>query len=87
MIVQLHAPAAVQTEKNPGVHWVWGCLGHRAGLDILRKRKISVLPGFRLQYCGSIIVIMIIISFVNGIYICIPETLHGTYVTLNLFCV
>ena len=76
MIVQLHAPAALHPENNPGVHWVWGCLGHGAGLDILKKRKISVLPGFKLQYCGPIIVIMII-SFVNGIYSCIPETLHG----------
>ena len=41
MIVQLHAPAALPPEKDPGAHWVWGCLGPTAGLDVLKQRKIS----------------------------------------------
>jgi hypothetical protein len=27
-------------ERDPGAHWIGGCVGHRAGLDAVVKRKI-----------------------------------------------
>jgi len=32
---------ALPTGKNPGNHEIGGCMGARAGPDILEKRKIS----------------------------------------------
>jgi len=88
MIVQLHAPAALPPEKDAGAHWIWSCLGHRASLDVLKLRKIS---SFCLDSDYAILAPLLLswlfISFVNYIYICIPETLHDTYVTLYIICI
>jgi hypothetical protein len=38
---QLHAPAALHPkERDPGTHWIGGCVGPRAVLDAVVKRKI-----------------------------------------------
>ena len=44
---QLHAQAASCPGKNAGTHWVWSCVGPRAGSDVLEKRKIFVPTGVR----------------------------------------
>jgi hypothetical protein len=37
-----HAPATLTLrERIPGAHWMRGWVGHKAGLDIVEKRKIS----------------------------------------------
>ena len=38
---QLHAPAGLSPGKNPGTDSVGSGVRHRAGVDILEKRKIS----------------------------------------------
>jgi hypothetical protein len=38
---QLHAHAAFPPEETaPGLHWLWGWVGFRSGLDDVEKRKI-----------------------------------------------
>jgi hypothetical protein len=37
---QLHAPAALPQGKEPGTHWIGGCVGPRASLDTVVKGKI-----------------------------------------------
>jgi len=40
---QLHAPVALPPGKEPPVtHWIGGCVGPRAGLDAVVKKKISL---------------------------------------------
>jgi hypothetical protein len=43
---QLHAPAALHPgERVPGIHWIGGWVGPRAGLDAVTKReKFLPLP-------------------------------------------
>jgi len=38
---QLYAPVILTPGKNAGTHWRGGSVVHRAGLDVLEKRKIS----------------------------------------------
>jgi hypothetical protein len=46
---QLHAPAALLPgERAPGIHWIGGWLGPRAGLDDMKKRKFLTVPGLEL---------------------------------------
>jgi hypothetical protein len=49
---QLHAPAALPPgkEPSPGIHWVGGLVGPRAGLNTMEKRKILTLAG--IDPCG-----------------------------------
>jgi hypothetical protein len=35
-------------ERAPCTHWIRGCVGRRAGLDDVEKRKILTLPGLEL---------------------------------------
>ena len=42
---ELHVAAALYTGKNPVTYRVRGWVGSVAGLDILEKRKVSVLIG------------------------------------------
>jgi hypothetical protein len=44
---QLHVPAAALPEKEPGIRWIGGWVGPRAGLDAVAKRKIPVPGGNR----------------------------------------
>jgi hypothetical protein len=38
---QHHAPAALYPRgKDPGTHWIGGCVGPRTGLDAEARRKI-----------------------------------------------
>jgi hypothetical protein len=37
---------------NPGIHWIGGWVGPRAGLDDVEKRKSFTLPGLELQPFG-----------------------------------
>jgi hypothetical protein len=38
---QIHDPAALPlAKKSPIPHWIGGCVGPRAGLDTVQKRKI-----------------------------------------------
>jgi hypothetical protein len=39
-------------ERNPGTHWIGGCVDHRIKLDNVEKRKILPLPGFEVQPLG-----------------------------------
>jgi hypothetical protein len=34
---------------TPCTHWIGGCVGPRAGLDDVEKRKFLTLPGLELQ--------------------------------------
>ena len=44
---QLHAPAALPSGRNLGIHGMEGLLVHGAGLDVLEKRKKKlIIPGF-----------------------------------------
>jgi hypothetical protein len=36
-------------ERAPGTHWKGGCMGPRAGLDIMQKRKIFHLSGMEVR--------------------------------------
>jgi hypothetical protein len=36
---QFHAPAALLLEKDFSGNWIEGCVGPRAGLDVVLKRK------------------------------------------------
>jgi hypothetical protein len=36
-------------ERAPANHWIGGWVGHRNGLDDVRKRKFLTLPGLELQ--------------------------------------
>ena len=38
---ELHAPAALPSVTNPGILATGGWMGHRASLNVLRKRKVS----------------------------------------------
>jgi hypothetical protein len=38
-------------EKAHGTHWIGGCVGHRAGLDDMKKRKFLPPPGLELRLC------------------------------------
>jgi hypothetical protein len=40
VIGQLHDPAALPQEKDPGTYWIGGWVGSRAVLDAVVKRKI-----------------------------------------------
>jgi hypothetical protein len=41
---QRHAPAALYPrERNPGTHWIGGCVGLRVGLDTEDSRQILCL--------------------------------------------
>jgi hypothetical protein len=43
---QIHTPAVLPPGKEPGIHWIWGCVGLRDGPDVLDTTKISMsLPG------------------------------------------
>jgi hypothetical protein len=44
---QLHASAALPQGKAPGTHWIGGCVGLRAGLEDVEKRKFLPLPGLQ----------------------------------------
>jgi hypothetical protein len=35
-------------ERVPGTHWIGGCVGPRAGLGDVEKRKFLTLPGLEL---------------------------------------
>jgi hypothetical protein len=35
-------------ERAPGIHWIGGWVGSRAGLDDMEKRKFLPLPGLEL---------------------------------------
>jgi hypothetical protein len=35
----LNAPAALPPGKTPGIHWIGGWVGPRAGLDDMERRK------------------------------------------------
>jgi hypothetical protein len=37
---QLHAPLIYSEERAPSTHWIGGCVGPRAGLDAVMKKKI-----------------------------------------------
>jgi hypothetical protein len=43
--IELSAATALTLGGKPNTHWLEGCLGLRAGSDILEKRKISVPTG------------------------------------------
>jgi hypothetical protein len=36
-------------ERAPGTHWIGVCVGLRAGLDDVEKRKFFILPGLELR--------------------------------------
>jgi hypothetical protein len=36
---QLHPPAALLQGRDPGIHWMGGWVGPRAGLDAVVKKK------------------------------------------------
>jgi hypothetical protein len=36
-----HAPAALSSRKEPGIHWMRGCVDYRAGPDFVTKK---ILP-------------------------------------------
>jgi hypothetical protein len=47
---QFHAPVAFTPgERAPGTHCIGGCVGPRAGLDNVEKRKFFTLPGLELR--------------------------------------
>jgi hypothetical protein len=61
----------IPAERDPGTHWIAGCMGPTAGLDDVEKRKFLTLPGlelppsgrpasrqslYRLRYSGSLAV-------------------------------
>jgi hypothetical protein len=39
-------------ERAPGTHWIGGCVGPRAGLDDMKKRKFLTPPGLELRPLG-----------------------------------
>jgi hypothetical protein len=39
-------------ERVPGTLWIRDWVGHRAGLDAVKKRKLLTLPGLRLRPLG-----------------------------------
>jgi hypothetical protein len=45
---QLHAPAALSSEMEPGIHFIWGWVDPRACLDVVEKEKFLALTGFEL---------------------------------------
>jgi hypothetical protein len=49
--VQLHAPAALPSEKN-GTKWIGGWVGPRVGVEDLEKREFLTLPGLELRPLG-----------------------------------
>jgi hypothetical protein len=49
---QLDAPADLPPGKAPGTHWKEGCVGPRAGLDDVEKRKFFTLQGVKLRPLG-----------------------------------
>jgi hypothetical protein len=42
---QLHDSATLPLGKEPGTYWRGGWEGPRAGLDVVERRKILLLPG------------------------------------------
>jgi hypothetical protein len=38
--------------KDPGTHWIGGCVDPRAGMDDVEKRKFLTLPGLKLRPLG-----------------------------------
>jgi hypothetical protein len=40
-VVRLTCPDRFTQRNNPGTHWIWGWVGHRAGLDVSDKINIS----------------------------------------------
>jgi hypothetical protein len=47
---QLHAPAALPSEERaPGIHWIGGWMGSKAGLGDVEKWKFFMLPGLELH--------------------------------------
>jgi hypothetical protein len=38
--------------NNPGIHWIVGWVGLRAGLDVAAKRNILPLPGIETNIIG-----------------------------------
>jgi hypothetical protein len=40
---QLHAPATLPGERVSNTHWKWGCMGSRAGVDAVEKRRMFCL--------------------------------------------
>jgi hypothetical protein len=50
---QLHAPDALPPgERDPGAHWIGGCVGPRAGPDDMEKGKFLPPPGLELRSLG-----------------------------------
>jgi hypothetical protein len=39
-------------ERASVIHWVGGCVGPRAGLDDVEKRKLLTLPGIKPRLLG-----------------------------------
>jgi hypothetical protein len=50
---QLHVPAALPPEKEPGTHWIGGWVGPRASLGNVKKKKLLTLPGLELRPLGG----------------------------------
>jgi len=40
---QLHVPAAIPSENDPGTHWIGSWVDPRAGLDMVVETKIPSL--------------------------------------------
>jgi hypothetical protein len=49
---QLHAPAALPRERDPGTYWIGGWVGSRASLGTVEKRKLLILPRLELRPLG-----------------------------------
>jgi hypothetical protein len=45
---QLHAQPLYPRGKSPATHFIEGCVGPRADLDDVEKRKFLALPGLEL---------------------------------------
>jgi hypothetical protein len=53
---QRHAPAALYPRgKDPGIHWIGGWVGPRAGLDAGARRKILCPVGDRTPIVQSVV--------------------------------
>jgi len=45
VIGQLHDPAALPQEKDPGTYWIGGWVSPRAGLDAVVKKQFPAPAG------------------------------------------
>jgi hypothetical protein len=47
-VMNAFTPRPLYPEKrNPGIHWIGGCVGPKSGVDAVVKRKIQALAGNR----------------------------------------